>query len=116
MVDISNKTNLVKPGEEKLEQDVFEIEVEIKNDYGLHMRPAMKFVDIASQHECEITVSNDSLSVDGKSIMQMCQLVGPSGTKLKIRTQGEDAKDAIDALKHLIEVEKFDEPDSEEKK
>lgn len=102
--------------EEKLEQDLFEIEVEIKNDYGLHMRPAMKFVDVASQYECEIVVSNGPIAVDGKSIMQMCQLVGPSGTKLKIRTQGDDAKNAIDALKHLIEVEQFNEPELDETK
>ena len=54
-----------------MEKVVCETEVEIKNAEGLHMRPAMQFVDAASRFDCDVTVSNDQTSVDGKSIMQM---------------------------------------------
>ena len=93
-----------------LEKVVCEIEVEIKNKDGLHMRPAMKFVDIANQYDSEITVSNDETSIDGKSIMQMCTLAGPTGTKLKIKAVGRDAEDALSALRELVESKHFDEP------
>ncbi len=86
-----------------------EMIVEIKNSEGLHMRPAMQFVDLASQFDSEITVSNDKTKIDGKSIMQISMLAATKGTKLKIEAQGSDAREAIDALQQLIEVEMFDE-------
>lgn len=86
-----------------MSQQLIEVEVEIKNADGLHMRPAMQFVDIASKYRCNITVSNDETSVDGKSIMQMTMLAATQGTKLKIQAEGSDASDAVEDLKHLIE-------------
>ncbi len=87
-----------------------ESEVEIRNADGLHMRPAMQFVDIATKFASDITVSNDENSVDGKSIMQMSMLAATCGTKLKIRAQGPDAQQAIDALRELVEIKMFGEP------
>ena len=89
---------------------VSEIEVEIKNADGLHMRPAMQFVDTASQFKSEITVSNEETSVDGKSIMQMSMLAATCGTKLKIKAEGSDSHQAIESLQELVEVKMFDEP------
>ena len=97
-------------GEETLEGAICERQVEIKNADGLHMRPAMQFVDIANRFECDITVSNDQNSVDGKSIMQMSMLAATCGTKLKIKAEGANAQQAIDALRELVEEKTFDEP------
>ncbi|MHC4478732.1 MAG: HPr family phosphocarrier protein [Planctomycetota bacterium] len=97
-------------GEDILEETVCEGEVEIKNAHGLHMRPAMQFVDIANLFDCDISVSNNDNSVDGKSIMQMSMLAATCGTRLKITAKGEDARRAIDALAELVEVKMFDEP------
>ena len=74
------------------------------------MRPAMQFVDIANQFDCEITVSNNVTNVDGKSIMQMSMLAATYGTKLKIKAEGANAQQAIDALRELVEEKTFDEP------
>jgi phosphocarrier protein HPr len=87
-----------------------EAEVEIRNADGLHMRPAMQFVDMATKFTSDIAVSNNENSVDGKSIMQMSMLAATCGTKLKIRAQGPDAQQAIDALRELVEVKMFGEP------
>jgi len=92
------------------EKEVCETEVEIKNADGLHMRPAMRFVDVASRFKCSITVSNSGNSVDGKSIMQMSMLAATCGTTLKITAEGQDSRQAIEALRKLVEEEKFDEP------
>ena len=89
---------------------VCETAVEIKNADGLHMRPAMQFVDVASQFECDITVSNSENSVDGKSIMQMSMLAATVGSKLTIKAEGANAQRAIDALRELVEEKMFDEP------
>jgi phosphocarrier protein HPr len=106
----------MQAGEDILEKVVCESEVEIKNADGLHMRPAMQFVDVANQFECNVTVSNSENSVDGKSIMQMSMLAATYGTKLKIRTEGADAQEAVDALRVLVEDKHFDEPAPSEKK
>lgn len=95
---------------------VREATVEIKNADGLHMRPAMQFVDLASKYESEVTVSNGENSVDGKSIMQMSMLAATCGTKLKIKAEGPDAHQAINALQELVELKHFDEPTPSEKK
>ena len=87
----------------------FEIEVEIMNPQGLHMRPAMQFVDVASRYGCAISVSNGDTDVDAKSIMQMTMLAATCGTRLKISANGDDAEKALDELRELIEVRKFDE-------
>jgi len=89
---------------------VCEAEVEIKNAEGLHMRPAMQFVDVANQFDCDVTVSNIENSVDGKSIMQMSMLAATCGTKLKIKAEGADAQKAVNALQELVEEKHFDEP------
>ena len=96
--------------EDTLENVVYDVELEIKNTDGLHMRPAMKFVDIANRFESEINVSNGETSVDGKSIMQISMLAATCGTKLKITAKGPDAQQAINALQELVEEKHFDEP------
>ena len=93
-----------------MERTVCEIELEIKNADGLHMRPAMQFVDVANQFDCDITVSNVENDVDGKSIMQMSMLAATCGTKLKVKAEGTDAKQAVDALRELVEEKHFNEP------
>jgi len=97
-------------GEEVLEKLVSQTTVEIKNADGLHMRPAMQFVDTASRFDCEISVSNGQIPVDGKSIMQMSMLAATCGTRLQIRAEGPDADKAIEALRDLVEIRLFGEP------
>jgi len=96
--------------EDTLENVEYETELEIKNAEGLHMRPAMQFVDIANRFDSEINVSNGETNVDGKSIMNISMLAATCGTKLKIRAKGPDAQEAINALRELVEEKHFDEP------
>jgi len=107
---------MVQAGEDTLERVICEMEVQIKNAEGLHMRPAMQFVDVANRFECDITVSKDENSVDGKSIMQMSMLAATCGTRLKIKAEGADAKRAIDVLRELVQEKHFDEPTPGEQK
>jgi phosphocarrier protein len=100
----------MQTGQDSPEKVICQIDVQIKNADGLHMRPAMQFVDVASQFDCDISVSNDENTVDGKSIMQMSMLAATYGTKLKIKAEGADAREAIHALQQLVEERHFDEP------
>ena len=83
-------------------------EVTILNRQGLHARPVMQFVDLASQFSSIITVSKDNLQVDAKDAMEMMTLEGTCGTKLRLSAHGADALEAVNALAAFID-RKFDE-------
>lgn len=82
-----------------------EVEVTVRNPEGLHMRPAMQFVDLANTFSASISVSNGDVTVDAKSIMQMTMLAATCGTRLTIQAAGQDARQATDALYNLLEQE-----------
>jgi len=84
------------------------VKVTIVNKLGLHARPAMCFVDVASQFTSEIAVKRGDQSVDGKSIMQMMLLAATKGTELELVADGADAPAACAALKKLVD-DGFDE-------
>ena len=88
-----------------MSKSIYETEVEITNPEGLHMRPAMQFVDLANTFDCPISVSNGDVSVDAKSIMQMTMLAATCGTRLKIQASGPGAQEATKALQELIACE-----------
>jgi phosphocarrier protein HPr len=88
---------------------VCKISIRIKNPEGLHMRPAMQFVDVANQFDCDITVSNGQDNVDGKSIMQISMLAATCGTKLQLKAEGVGASEAVEALRKLVEEKMFGE-------
>ena len=100
----------MKAEQDSLKNVVCEAEVEIKNADGLHLRPAMQFVDVASQYKSDVTVSTSETKVDGKSIMNMSILAATCGTKLKIKAEGSDAGEVISALRELVEEKMFGEP------
>jgi phosphocarrier protein HPr len=76
--------------------------VEIRNPDGLHMRPAMQFVERANGFQSRITITKGALCVDGKSIMQVSMLAATRGTQLKVMAVGPDALEAIDILADLL--------------
>lgn len=82
--------------------------VTIVNRLGLHARPAMTFVDLASTFQCEVTVKRDDQEVDGKSIMHMMMLAATQGTSMEVICDGPDAEAASAALKKLV-ADGFDE-------
>ncbi|MGQ9695148.1 MAG: HPr family phosphocarrier protein [Thermodesulfobacteriota bacterium] len=75
----------------------------IKNKFGLHARPSASFVQTASRFRAEIKVERDGQVADGKSIMDLMMLAAAQGTKITIRAQGDDAREALEALGTLIE-------------
>ena len=78
------------------------ITVKIKNRLGLHARPAMAFVDTASQFSCSVRILKGEESVDGKSVMEIMLLAATQGTELQIHLQGEQAEACGVALKALV--------------
>lgn len=87
------------------DQDRAVIEVAIPNPQGMHARPVMRFVDLASAFHCDVRVSNATgrnEEVDGKSAMEMMLLEAVQGSVLRIKTSGPDADKAAEALAALV--------------
>ena len=77
--------------------------VVIRNEQGLHARPAQLLARTALQYESTIELICDGQRVDAKSILHMLTLGAVQGTELTIEAQGADAEVALDALVRLVE-------------
>ncbi len=82
---------------------MFERNVKIRNELGLHARPAQLLVQTADQFRSEIFLSNDGVEVNGKSIMGVMMLAAAQGSMLVIRADGSDEREAVAQLVALIE-------------
>lgn len=86
-------------------------QVEITNEYGLHLGPAAKFVKLASQFQSEIRVHHNGQIINGKSILDLTLLAAEKGTRLDLEAKGPDAEAAITALEVLVLSQFRDSPD-----
>jgi phosphocarrier protein len=77
-------------------------QVEITNDFGLHLGPAAKFVKLASRFQSDIRVSHNGKEINGKSILDLALLAAECGTLLDLEANGPDAREAVDALARLV--------------
>ena len=81
-----------------------EREFAIRNELGLHARPAGRFVALASRFTSEIAVSRDGEWVDWRSVLSLLSLAAGTGSSLRIRATGADAAEAVEALGELLEA------------
>ena len=79
--------------------------LKLVNEEGLHARPAAIFVRIASKFISDIWLEAHGTKVDGKSIIGIMSLGAFHGEEIIISAKGIDAKEAIIALKELIDNE-----------
>jgi phosphocarrier protein len=82
---------------------MFERSVEIRNELGLHARPAQLLVQAADQFRSEIFLSKDGVEINGKSIMGVMMLAAAQGSTLTIRAEGSDEQEAVADLVALVE-------------
>jgi len=83
---------------------VQERETVIPNKEGLHFRPIMQFVDLASRFSSSINLRCDDRGADASSPMELLMLMATQGTKVTVSARGADAGDALDALVGLIDA------------
>ncbi len=81
----------------------------IVNQLGLHARAATKLVQLAAKFPCDVEVSREDQSANGKSVMGVLLLCGSIGTILEVKAKGERAEECVQALGELI-GNRFGEP------
>ncbi len=78
----------------------------VKNEVGLHARPAALFVKTANKFKSKIMVRNltrDNKAVPAKSILSVLTLGVLCNHEIHVEAEGDDAEAAVAALTHLIE-------------
>lgn len=77
-------------------------DVVVKNQVGLHARPATFFIQKANNFKSSIWVSKDERKVNAKSLLGVLSLGIIKGTTITIYAEGEDEAEAVDTLVELI--------------
>ena len=81
---------------------MFVKEVDVKNQVGLHARPATFFIQKANEYKSSIWVEKEERRVNAKSLLGILSLGIVGGTKFII-ADGADEQLAVDGLIKLIE-------------
>ena len=74
----------------------------LKNETGLHARPASIFVDKAGQFTSDIKIASKGKEVNAKSIMSVMSLGIDGGDEILLKIEGDDEEKASKSLKKLI--------------
>ena len=79
----------------------------VRDEVGLHARPASKFVKLAGMFQSEITVRKEggAAAANGKSITSILLMGAARGATVQITADGPDEIEACRALRELLEHE-----------
>ena len=80
-------------------------EFHIVAETGIHARPATLLVQAASQFNSDINLEYNGKSVNLKSIMGVMSLGVGQGADVTITADGDDAKEAIEAIADTMKKE-----------
>lgn len=72
----------------------------LKNESGLHARPASELAKIASKYQCTINLIVNGKIINAKSILNIMSARIKTSSEIEIQCDGEDEKKA------LLEIEK----------
>ncbi len=78
-------------------------EITIKNEVGLHARPATYFIQKANEFKSGIWVEKEERRVNAKSLLGVLSLGIVKGTTITIIADGADETEAVEALATLID-------------
>jgi phosphocarrier protein FPr len=91
--------------DEQPAENVLTQEFTVRNEHGLHARPGTVLVNTIKQFTSEITVTNldgSGKPANGRSLMKVVALGVKKGHRLRFTAQGEDARQALDAIGEAI--------------
>jgi phosphocarrier protein len=77
----------------------------LTNPEGLHARPAALFTMTAAGFGCNVEVSKNGKTVNGKSVIKLISLDCRVGDEITIATSGPDEAAALQRLVSLVTTE-----------
>lgn len=78
-------------------------DVTVKNQVGLHARPATFFIQKANEFKSSVWVEKEERRVNAKSLLGVLSLGIVGGTNIRIIADGIDEQAAVDSLVKLVE-------------
>ena len=78
-------------------------DVTVKNQVGLHARPATFFIQKANEFKSSVWVEKEEHRVNAKSLLGVLSLGIVGGTNIRIIADGVDEQAAVDSLVKLVE-------------
>ncbi len=87
---------------------MYKEDVTLKNETGLHARPASLFVKEASKYVSDVKVLKDGKEYNAKSIMGVLSMGASMDDTITIQANGEDEEEVVKSLVALID-NKFNE-------
>ncbi len=78
-------------------------DVTVKNQVGLHARPATFFIQKANEFKSSVWVEKEERRVNAKSLLGVLSMGIVGGTNIRIIADGVDEQAAVDSLVKLVE-------------
>ena len=82
---------------------MFNKEIVVRCESGLHNRQATYFVQKANEFDCVIWLESGSRKMNAKSLLGIMSLGITTGTTVVLSAQGTDAEAAVNALEQLLQ-------------
>ena len=79
------------------------LSLKIKNETGLHARPATLLAKTAQEYSCDIVVHHAGKSANAKSLISILALGVSCGEEISVDAEGAQAEDALKAIRELVE-------------
>jgi len=76
--------------------------ISIQNKLGLHARASARLAVTASAYGCDVFITKDGIEVNGKSIMGIMMLAAGKGSRITVRTEGDQEDAALKAIVQLV--------------
>lgn len=74
----------------------------IRDELGIHARPAGQLVKAASAYQCAVKLEAKGKTADAKRIMGVMQMAAKCGDTLTVTCEGADEADAAAALERFL--------------
>ena len=82
---------------------MFEKEVVVRCESGLHNKQATYFVQKANEYECNIWLESSNRKMNAKSLLGIMSMGVITGTTVTLSAMGTDAEAAVNALETLLQ-------------
>lgn len=76
--------------------------VDVINALGLHLRASSKLSQLATRFPCEVWLTRNNKRINAKSVLGVTMLAAGKGSQVEIETIGDQADEALAALKALF--------------
>ena len=82
---------------------MFEKEVVVRCESGLHNKQATYFVQKANEYDCNIWLESSNRKMNAKSLLGIMSMGIITGTTVTLSAMGTDAEAAVSALETLLQ-------------